>query len=363
MNDADPVYRDLARYLDRLPAGFPGTSTGVEMRILRRLFTPEEAALAVHLNMKPESPEDIASRIGRDPLETAQHLETLSRKGLIFRIRKGNQARYMAAQFVVGIWEYHVNDLDPELIRDTNEYLPYFFKKNYLSGTPQLRTIPISRALPAEEAVMPYEQAMQIVMEQDKIVVAPCICRKEQLITGRGCGRPLETCLVFGIGAQYYEENGLGRAISREDAVAILDEAEKTGLVLQPSNSQKVVNICVCCGCCCQILKNLKSLPHPSRYVASGYFAMVDAELCSGCGVCSERCQMDAVEMSGESARILRDRCIGCGLCVPTCPAKAVRLQLKPDDERSAPPSHMMETYRKIAMERIERLRAGGGRT
>ena len=37
------VYQDLARHLDNLPAGFPRTETGVEIRILKRLFTPREA--------------------------------------------------------------------------------------------------------------------------------------------------------------------------------------------------------------------------------------------------------------------------------------------------------------------------------
>ena len=50
------VYKKLAQHLDNLPGGFPPTETGVELRILRRLFTPEEAELAVHLNLIAEEP-------------------------------------------------------------------------------------------------------------------------------------------------------------------------------------------------------------------------------------------------------------------------------------------------------------------
>jgi NAD-dependent dihydropyrimidine dehydrogenase PreA subunit len=358
MEDTQKVYESLAAHLDRLPSGFPRTPTGVELRILRRLFTPEEAALAQKLTLRPEPPESIAARAGLGAEELSEKLEAMSRKGLIFRIRKGPRALYMAAQFVIGIWEYHVNDLDPELIRDANEYLPYFFKASYQVKTPQLRTIPIPGALPSEQAIMAYEEARKIIAEQDKILVAPCICRKEHSMAGDGCDRPLESCLVFGVGAQFYEDNGLGRAIDHEEALRILENAEKTGLVLQPSNAQKVVNICTCCGCCCQILKNLKKLPKPARYVSSNYFAAVDENRCIGCEECVERCQMDAIRVEEQTAVIERDQCIGCGLCVPTCPEEAIRLELKPEQERSTPPAHYSDTLKKIGQERMARLQA-----
>lgn len=44
------IHNRLARHFDRLPGGFPSTDSGVEIRILRRLFSPEQAELACHLN-------------------------------------------------------------------------------------------------------------------------------------------------------------------------------------------------------------------------------------------------------------------------------------------------------------------------
>ena len=57
------------------------------------------------------------------------------RSGLkpIFRRARKGQNQYMAAQFVVGIWEYHVNSLDEDLIRDVNEYMPTLMKKSWLN--------------------------------------------------------------------------------------------------------------------------------------------------------------------------------------------------------------------------------------
>ena len=357
MSESSAVYESLAAHLDRLPAGFPRTETGVEIRILKRLFTPEEARLAQLLTPRPEPPEAIAARAGLEPEVLSGKLEEMSRKGLIFRIRKGDRTLYMAAQFVIGIWEYHVNDLDPDLIRDVNEYLPHYFKQPHQLHTSQLRTIPIPTALSADQNVMPYEEARRIIAEQDILLVAPCICRKEHQMMGRGCDRPLESCLVFGPSAEYYHENGLGRFIDRDEALRILEDAERAGLVLQPSNAQKVVNICTCCGCCCQILKNLKALPNPARYVASNFVAKIDSDLCIGCCACLDRCQMGAIRVEDEVARLDAGRCIGCGLCVPTCTAEAITLQSKPDGERAVPPASFMEMYQRMAAERFARLK------
>jgi len=353
MDEHTEIYEKLADHLDRHPEGFPRTATGVEMRILRRVFTPEEAAMALLVTLKPESPAALADKAGLDPEDTAGRLEEMARKGLIFRLRKGEEVRYMGVPMVVGIWEYHLNDLNPGFIKDMNEYTPYLFNQKSQLRNPQLRTIPVSRAVSAEQVIMPYEEARTIVAGQDKIVVAPCICRKEHRIMGKGCDKPLESCLVFGPAALYYEENGLGRPIDRQEALEVLDQAEKAGLVLQPSNTQRVDNICTCCGCCCQVLINLKRLPEPARHASSNYFASIDPELCAGCGTCLGRCQMEAIDMGEETASVLRNRCIGCGLCVTTCPQEAIRLQEKPEAERSTPPVDRRERFRIVSEERL----------
>ncbi len=65
----------------------------------------------------PEPVERIAKRVSLPAEELAEQLYQMSRKGLIFRADVPEGPRYMAAQYVVGIWEYHVNDLDEDLIR------------------------------------------------------------------------------------------------------------------------------------------------------------------------------------------------------------------------------------------------------
>ena len=116
------IYRKLAQHLDDLPAGFPSTESGVEFRILKRLFTQEEAELALHLTLFPDEAEVIASRAGIDLEEAAQRLTKMAKKGLIYSIeRDGKLPKYMANQYIVGIWEFNVNNLDVDLIRDMEE--------------------------------------------------------------------------------------------------------------------------------------------------------------------------------------------------------------------------------------------------
>ncbi|MFO7715891.1 DUF362 domain-containing protein [Desulfosarcina sp.] len=346
------VYQKLANHLNSLPAGFPGTDSGVELRILKRLFTAEEADLAMTLTMMPEPVAAIAARTGREAGKLAEILESMARKGLIFRITKKDLNLYSAAQFVVGIWEYHLNRLDEGLVRDVNEYMPTLLKKGWLNvKTKQLRVVPVSKSIAAGMAVTPYEAAEAIINSQSKIVVANCICRKEQQLVGKGCDKPQEVCLIFGGGANYYEQNGLGRSINQAEALQILKAGVDAGLVLQPGNQQKPMNICMCCGCCCGILKNLKTLEKPAQVVHTNYYAQVNEELCTACEACVARCQMDAITVDA-AARVNPDRCIGCGLCVTDCPTEAILLKQKPVERQYLPPKNVIETYMKIAQER-----------
>jgi ferredoxin len=217
------------------------------------------------------------------------------------------------------------------------------------TSTKQMRIIPVSESLEDETAVMPYEVAEDIIAAQSKIVVAPCICRKERAMVGEGCNRTLESCLVFGGAAHFYEENKLGRPISADEALEILSQGKREGLVLQPGNAQKPASICLCCGCCCQVLKNLKRLEAPARAMHSNFSAVVEAAACTACGECEDRCQMEAIRVN-DAAEVDLTRCIGCGLCVEACEFGALRLVQK--EEHYEPPKNVVQTYMAMAKER-----------
>ena len=346
------VYEKLAQHLDNLPAGFPRTESGVEMRILKRLFSYEEAKTGMLLTMMPESVVAIAGRCDMDAKILDEQLEQMAKKGLIYRSLRGGATLYSAAQFVIGIWEYHLNDLDEELIRDVNEYMPTLMKKSWLSTkTKQLRVVPVAKSLSADMSVMPFEAAEEIIDRQSKIVVSNCICRKEQQIIGKGCEKPMEACFAFGGAAHYYEKNGLGREVDKAEALKILKAGVDAGLVLQPGNQQHSVNICMCCGCCCGVLKNIKTADKPAEMVHSNYYVQVEENACIACEECVDRCQMDAITVE-DVAHVNPDRCIGCGLCVTDCPTEAMVLKQKEEKDQYVPPKNVVETYMNIAHER-----------
>jgi electron transport complex protein RnfB len=341
METENDLYKKLAQHLDRLPGGYPATESGVELRILHRLFKPQDAELALHLTLIPEEARVIAYRAGLPLAEAHQRLEDMANRGLIFSTHhRERPSEYMAMQFVIGIWEFQVNRLDEGLVQDFDEYLSVLFNPQQWQAAPQLRTIPIAESIDYPTDILAYEQAREIIRKQEKIVLADCICRKEKHLIGEGCDKPLETCLIFGGGANYYERYGKGRRISVEEALDVLDTADRAGLVLQPTNSQDVTGMCCCCGDCCGVLRSVKRYPRPADLVSAPFFARVDQDLCAGCGVCETRCQMEAINLDDGVCLIKTERCIGCGLCVTTCTTHALSLQRKavlPE----VPPTHM----------------------
>jgi NAD-dependent dihydropyrimidine dehydrogenase PreA subunit len=192
----------------------------------------------------------------------------------------------------------------------------------------------------------------ELITSHDRFAVAPCICRRQARLDGAGCDAPEESCLMFGEFADYYVRTGRGRAIDRAELIAILARADKANLVLQPTNSREIGAICCCCGCCCGILAGLKRQPQPAQVVASAFIARLDPEICQGCWLCLERCQMDALSEDGDHVVLDADRCIGCGLCVSTCPSGALTLTRKPDSALTQVPATMDETWRTIQAQR-----------
>jgi electron transport complex protein RnfB len=106
-----------------------------------------------------------------------------------------------------------------------------------------------------------------------------------------------ETCMPIGEMAKHAIENGMGREISREEALEIARMNEAEGLVFQPSNARKVDFICSCCGCCCGMLSIQKMLPKPVGFWATNFYATVNAEACTGCGNCVVTCPSGAMSL------------------------------------------------------------------
>ena len=144
----EAIYQKLAQHLDRLPGGFDPSDTGADLRLLRRLFTPEEAELATYLTLDREAAQVIASRANLPLAEAEQRLDEMANKGLIFSVQpEEGPTLYQAAPFVIGIYEFQVNRLSEGFLRDLDDYWNTSISRPRPQTIPQMRTIPVGQSL------------------------------------------------------------------------------------------------------------------------------------------------------------------------------------------------------------------------
>lgn len=335
----DDVYHELAKVLDTLPNGFPATTSGVEIRLLRKIFTPAEAALFCDLRLSFETPEQIAARTGRPLAGLEEQLITMGEKGQLFALQFGTTRYFKMIPWVFGIFEFQLHRLDREFAELHEEY-SRVFGRQFFTGTPQLmQVLPIEEEIGVSQEALPYEKVSAIIEHGQSFRVSECICKKEQALLGKPCERPLQVCMAIAPIPGVFADSPHGRVITREEAYAVLRQAEADGLVHLTSNVQNgQYYICNCCKCCCGVLRSINELGLPAWQVVNAhYYAVTDGDACTGCGICAEeRCQVGAIATDGNAYRIIPERCIGCGLCIGTCPTGAIRLVHK--DQPTPPP-------------------------
>jgi Na+-translocating ferredoxin:NAD+ oxidoreductase subunit B len=335
----DP-YRLLAAKLNRLPHGFPSTASGVELRILKKIFNPEEAGVASKLPMMPESVEVIARRL-REPVAGAKkRLDEMVAKGQLAAFKADGAQKYILMPFVIGIYEFQLKRLDKELSDLFEEYLPDLMP--VLGGKkPALaRVIPVNTTIDPKAEILTYEDLDEMIARSRSFAVNECICRKERALQGHPCKHTMETCMTFSTEENAFELNPLNaRIISRDDALRILDTVEKEGLVHATYNVRDdFMFVCNCCSCCCGLLRGLNEFHSPYLVAHSNFIACIDANTCNSCSLCAtERCPTKAINLIDEAYAVSKERCIGCGACATTCPTGSIKLLRRPKAEQRIP--------------------------
>ena len=338
---ADEIYQKLARVLDTLPNGFPATESGVEIKLLKKIFTPEQADLFCDLRLTFETAQQVAERTGRPVEELNRQLKDMGKAGQLFSIDFGEIRVFKMLPWVFGIYEFQLGRLDKKLSLLVEEYAP-FFGQQFYSNTPQLmRVVPVEKEISGQQEVISYEKISDLIEQNQSFLVNDCICKKEKELLGHPCDRPVQVCLAMAPVPKVFDKYPTGRMITKQEAHDLIKMTEEAGLVHLTYNVQGGgYYICNCCKCCCGVLRGINELGIPaSMVINSNYYAEIDPEKCVSCGICSdERCQVGAIEEGTDAYRIIQERCIGCGLCVSTCPNDAIRLVHKGADQIAQPP-------------------------
>jgi electron transport complex protein RnfB len=339
MSTEDQLYRALQVHLDKETIGFPATQSGSDIRLLRQLFPPDQAEAAKLLTYRYESLEQIRARAegaGKSIGELEATLDATARRGVIgFREQDGLK-QYRNIPYIVGMGEAAAHNSTPEFTAAATEYSTdgAFWGAFLNTKISQMRVVPIEESVTPELHIGSYDDIQDVIEAMDgPIAVLECVCRKLADKGGEPCQQTSrkETCMVFRDGARNLLALGAGRELTKAEALEVVRKNEEDGLVLHPSNAQGPDFMCSCCGCCCGILRLHKAIPDPVSHWATNFYAAVDSELCSECGVCVESCQTNAMT-PGEGTEIPHvdlGRCLGCGICVPSCPEGAIELRKK----------------------------------
>jgi Pyruvate/2-oxoacid:ferredoxin oxidoreductase delta subunit len=218
--------------------------------------------------------------------------------------------------------------------------------------------IPVEESIPFDLEIFPFEKASALIENAKSWGVRDCICRVQQHLVGKGCDRPVESCLVFAPIEGFFDHSEVDRPLSKEAALKILHEAEEAGLVHSTGNYRNNTHyICNCCTCCCGILRGVAEFGIPTAVARSDFRAVVEAEICMGCEDCQEWCQFGALSFDDGVCLVSEAHCVGCGLCVQACDTEALTMKRLPEEETTQPPADL----RSWMMVRAEKRRLSMG--
>jgi NAD-dependent dihydropyrimidine dehydrogenase PreA subunit len=342
-------YQKLAMELDRIPNGFPSTESGVELKLLARLFTPEDAALASTLSLETKSIKEIVEENSLDEGEAKSRLIGMVKRGLIdLKREEGRGFVFHLIPFVVGFYERQNAKIDKEFAELFEQYYHERFHQTMLSQPSVHRIIPLEKAIPVDIDVMPYEKASTYLDQAQSWGVLDCICRVQKNLIGQGCRHTVKNCLVFSPKPGAFQKSEEIESLTKDEALEILAEADREGLVHSVNNAQnEVYYVCNCCTCSCGVLRGMVEYGSENSIARSDFYAVVDPDLCSGCEACLERCAFNAMTMVDGICEVDRASCYGCGLCIDSCETEALSL-IKKSHEELTPPPVDVEAWRRV---------------
>ncbi len=313
-------------------AGAVGAGDSKIIPALFKTLADEKEARLLLAAAPPATLQELSEQTGLDLDEIEKRIDPLFRKGLLFKSKKKDAQRYYRVRHLfqmhdstavmndppremLDLWKQHMDEEWDDLTEKIKKANP----------RSTMRVIPVNVAVEPNTHILAFEDVGRLVTHSRNLAVTRCSCR---VIDG-ACGKPLEVCIQVDRAADYAIERGTGRRISKDEAMKILERCEKEGLVHTGENKQALGHvICNCCPDCCinwvQTPSGMRPVAVPSRFRA-----LVDAEECTGCGDCVDRCFFGAMSMEeGDGIAIVDGKtCMGCGLCQVVCAPVAINME------------------------------------
>jgi len=339
-------YQRLSDRLNRFPQGAPPSE--LLFRILRVLYTEQEAGLVALLPIKPFTAAAAARLWGQPEARAREVLEGLASRGMLLDLDDGREGLFVLPPPMAGFFEFSMMRIgaayDQKLLAELfHQYLNVeedFVRNLFAGGETQLGRTFVNEPAAAALHVLDYERASEVIRTASHRGVGACYCRHKMQHLGRACGAPMDICMTFNGTAGSLIRHGLARSVDVQEGLDLLDQARAHNLVQFGENVREQVSfICNCCGCCCEAMLAAKRFAVLNPVATTAFLPEVAADDCTGCGKCVEACPVEAMGLVAagdphhprkKKARLDPELCLGCGVCTRVCAPGALRLKDRP---------------------------------
>lgn len=372
----DTAYHDFIEHTRKWLFDLPDSP--LLMPLLKMRFTPEEVKFLSRFPHVPHTLEQLCGMLDTSEDALLSAMQPMIEQGFICEFESPKSVRYACTDPIFFFyrmpgWRGEDDEWNREIAPIINKFYIDHQGADFLGHpTKGLRAIPVAQTVEDTRQVLPYEDVLEYVEQEEYHSVSTCACRHRHNLDPRfeTCNHDMENCLHFGKLGSYTVKYGMGRKISREETLEILGKAAEAGLVHGISNTKMGMDtICNCCACCCLMLEPVM-MPTLMRggHQRSNYHVHVNHESCKACGLCEKRCPVDGIALKEkenaprpEEGKKLKpkdvkevvyfeDQCIGCGVCVHKCPTQSLSLAKRPEEEDI--PETMSDLGRRMLTER-----------